>query len=97
MRVTSLSDELYGQEITSLLDIPTRQTRGASQQSMAAEGVSSREESGLAPHNPPPSSSYVGSNFTDYFCLAVGVENRGQLRRLEDYLADHGQTLLPVS
>ena len=32
----------------------------------------------------------------DHSCLAVGLENRGQLRRVEDYLADHNQMLLLV-
>ena len=98
LKVTSLPDDLYGHTITDLIDVPTRPTRGTSQQCMASESVVSKAtEGGVQPIPPAPQTSYVGSDFCDYSCLAVGLRDRDQLRRVEDYLADNGQMLLPVS
>ena len=71
---------------------PTRSTR--SQQPVVPDSLTSQE--GAQPINPPPETSYVGSSFVDHSCIALGLKDRGQLRRVEDYLADHNQTLLPV-
>ena len=92
MAVTRLPDDIYGSLITESIDVPTRSTR--SQQPVVPDSLTSQE--GTQPINPPPKTSYVGSSFVDYSCIALGLENRGQLRRVEDYLADHNQTLLPV-
>ena len=92
MAVTRLPDDIYGSPITELIDIPTRSTR--SQQPVVPDSLTSQE--GAQPINPPPETSYVGSSFVDYACISLGLENRGQLRRVEDYLTDHNQTLLPV-
>ena len=92
MAVTRLPDDIYGNPVTELIDVPTRSTR--SQQPVVPDSLTSQE--GVQPINPPPETSYVGSSFVDHSCLALGLENRGQLRRVEDYLADHNQTLLPV-
>ena len=92
MAVTRLPDDIYGNPITELIDVPTRSTR--SQQPVVPDSLTSQE--GAQPINPPPETSYVGSSFVDHSYIALGLENRGQLRRVEDYLADHNQTLLPV-
>ena len=89
MAVTRLPDDIYGSPITESIDVPTR-----SQQPVVPDNLTSQE--GAQPINPPPETSYVGSSFVDYSCISLGLENRGQLRRVEDYLADHNQTLLPV-
>ena len=92
MRVTSLPDNIYGIPVTELIDVPNRATR--SQQPVVPDSITTPE--GVQPINAPPETSYVGSSFIDYSCLAVGLENRGQLRTVEDYLADNHQMLLPV-
>ena len=92
MAVTRLPDDIYGSPITDLIDVPTRSTR--SQQPVVPDSLTSEE--GAQPINPPPETSYVGSSFVDHSCIALGLANRGQQRRVEDYLADHNQTLLPV-
>ena len=92
MAVTKLPDNIYGNPVTDLIDVPTRSTR--SQQPVVPDSLTSQE--GALPINPPPETSYLGSSFVDHSCIALGLENRGQLRRVEDYLADHNQMLLLV-
>ena len=89
MAVTRLPDDIYGSPITESIDVPTR-----SQQPVVPDSLTSQE--GAQPINPPAEKSYVGPSFVDYSCISLGLEKRGQLRRVEDYLADHNQTLLPV-
>ena len=93
MAVTRLPDNIYGIPVTELIDVPTRSTR--SQQPVVPDSISTPER--VQPINAPPETSYIGSSFIDHSCLAVGLENRGQLRRVEDYLADNHQMLLPAS
>ena len=38
-----------------------------------------------------------GSDFIDFHSMTFGVTNRGELRRLEDFLAPFGLSLAPVS
>ena len=78
MAVTRLPDDIYGSPITESIDVPTRSTR--SQQPVVPDSLTSQE--GAQPINPPPETSYVGSSFVDYSCISLGLENRGQLRRL---------------
>ena len=92
MALTKLPDNIYGNPVTDLIDVPTRSTR--SQQPMVPDSLTSQEGALLI--NPPPETSYLGSSFVDHSCIALGLENRGQLRRVEDYLADHNQMSLPV-
>ena len=92
MAVTRLPDNIHGNPVTELIDVPTRSTR--SQQPIVPDSLTSQE--GALPINPPPETSYLGSSFVDHSCIAIGLENREQLRRVEDYLADHNQMLLPV-
>ena len=56
------------------------------------------KEGGLADHlNAPAMVVQPGSTFSDYSSTALGFSNRGEQRRVDDFLAHFGLTLAPVS
>ena len=79
--ITGLDDDLFGQPITT----------------MDPQNIPTREESAIDPVNPPPMSQYKGSDYLDPMCVALGLDSRAELRRLQDYLADLDQSAHPVS
>ena len=94
--VTSLDDALFGQPITTILPEPPRATRGTSAETMDPQNFQSREDSATEPVNPPPVTQYKGSDYLDPLCVALGLDSRAELRRLQDYLADIDQSVHPV-
>ena len=94
--VTSLDDALFGQPITTILPEPPRATRGTSAETMNPQNFQSREDSATEPVNPPPVIQYKGSDYLDPLCVALGLDSRADLRRLQDYLADIDQSVHPV-
>ena len=94
--VTSLDDTLFGQPITTILPEPPRSTRGTSAETMNPQNFQSREDSATDPVNPPPITQYKGSDYLDPLCVALGLDSRADLRRLQDYLADLDQSVHPV-
>ena len=94
--VTSLDDALFGQPITTILPEPPRSTRGTSAETMNPQNFQSREDSATEPVNPPPVTQYKGSDYLDPLCVALGLDSRAELRRLQDYLADIDQSVHPV-
>ena len=94
--ITSLDDALFGQPITTILPEPPRATRGTSAETMDPQNFQSREDSATEPVNPPPSTQYKGSDYLDPLCVALGLDSRAELRRLQDYLADIDQSVHPV-
>ena len=94
--VTSLDDALFGQPITTILPKPPRATRGTSAETMNPQNFQSREDSATEPVNPPPVTQYKGSDYLDPLCVALGLDSRADLRRLQDYLADIDQSVHPV-
>ena len=95
--ITSLDDNLFGQPITTILPEPPKATRGSVSESMDPQNIPTREESAADPINPPPVSQYRGSDYLDPMCVALGLDSRAELRRLQDYLADLDQSVHPVS
>ena len=95
--ITGLDDNLFGQPITSILPEPPRATRDSVSESMDPQNIPTREESASEPVNPPPMSQYKGSDYLDPMCVALGLDSRAELRRLQDYLADLDQSVHPVS
>ena len=85
--------DIYGSPITESIDVPNKIYKIPT---ASCFQIVLTSQEGAQPINPPPETSYVGSSFVDYSCISLGLENRGQPRRVEDYLADHNQTLLPV-
>ena len=45
----------------------------------------------------PPLAVLPGSDYADYWCTAVGLSSRGEVRRVEDFLAQYNLCLAPVS
>ena len=45
----------------------------------------------------PPLAVLQGSDYADYWCTAVGLSSRGEVRRVEDFLAQYNLCLAPVS
>ena len=93
---TSLDDALFGQPITTILPEPPRSTRGTSAETMNPQNFQCREDSATEPVNPPPVTQYKGSDYLDPLCVALGLDSTAELRRLQDYLADIGQSVHPV-
>ena len=77
MAVTKLPDNIYGNPVTDLIDVPTRSTR--SQQPVVPDSLTSQE--GALPINPLPETSYLDSSFVDHSCIVLGLENRGTTRK----------------
>ena len=49
------------------------------------------------PVAPPPIPVYQGADFADPSVIELGLDSRGQLRRLQDYLAPYHLMPVPVS
>ena len=73
------------------------QPGAAVSESMDPQNIPTREESAADPINPPRVSQYRGSDYLDPMCVALGLDSRAELRRLQDYLADLDQSVHPVS
>ena len=86
----------YSDPILQDLDEPPKATRTAVNV-MPPGNLQTKEGSSPQPTNLPPLIIQQGSDYIDFSCLAVGAGNRGELRRLEDFLAQYGYKLDPVS
>ena len=86
----------YTDPILQDLDEPPKATRTAVNV-MPPGNLQTKEGSSAQPTNLPPLIIQQGSDYTDFACLAVGAGNRGELRRIEDFLAQYGYKLDPVS